>query len=767
MSRVEMSSNQTSSTDSVGSSGPSSSTSSMTLMKKNSIPITVKPPTFTKINNINLNLSRELTFDIEPNNEIIKSEHKDNLREELDAALMIAKVQLDDINNTISAMKNWIKHEYEIEDPKEWPLSKKDPLSLFPNSSHPHSNSPTFFSHSDAISSNSSLNSTKINNSTNKSITSTNTGTSTNKPIVRITLGSTSKPHANTPPAPSSISNTSSNVKTTQTNPTFLPSSTSSIPKEQIKDHSKPVSIPPPISSSTFIPSSTSVSIPTPIGRGSKNLSRMMNRPTTLEERPKIPNQTPINIFWAYIESYFKSIEETDLKFLDDPAKVIDPIPFTIPPLGRPYLEQWKELYGYSVDGGSGNGNNISGGIEREKSNKIPFSSSSSSLNRQSAPFPSGKMETLAMEREVKGESEMIMNENIHSLPLNFSLRDRLVAMLIEENENENGINNENENDNMESDQSFMNTNVKVPEIIQEENKNNEKDKNSCMKPSSYCHSQSISSSLIGIDNVNVNVNSSFPYSFENDFVHVDDRIRQELVSLGFEEFADNHNLDENDSICIEMRQLQQLLREQVYLNHYRKKKLADRARSYLPSQEFYSLLQDVNKQIEQAYQRRSKQGKKKKIGRIFKEDPMTMTPSHHPITDGGMGGGDNMGNMGNMTSFGTSPLVASGSGISLIEADCMRLLDTRSRLLEGFQGIIAPLSDTLACVQKSLFNIEEEESVLKNAKDTGSWFNIPSSEDVIMNFTNDNDIMDNGSNTVIDSFIYESKIQPAFPIIK
>ena len=69
-------------------------------------------------------------------------------------------------------------------------------------------------------------------------------------------------------------------------------------------------------------------------GRGSKNLSRM-NRPAeTPDHKPKIPNQTPINVFWNYIESYFKPIEESDLKFLDDhrpcdrPHAVHDPVPW-------------------------------------------------------------------------------------------------------------------------------------------------------------------------------------------------------------------------------------------------------------------------------------------------------------------------------------------------------------------------------------------------------------------------------------------------------
>jgi hypothetical protein len=89
---------------------------------------------------------------------------------------------------------------------------------------------------------------------------------------------------------------------------------------------------------------------PAPARRGSKNLSRM-NRPQdsgkTIDLKPKVPNQVPIAVFWNYVDQFFKNIEEGDAKFLEDPAKVFDPTPFTIPPLGRHFLDQWRDAYGY------------------------------------------------------------------------------------------------------------------------------------------------------------------------------------------------------------------------------------------------------------------------------------------------------------------------------------------------------------------------------------------------------------------------------------
>ena len=71
----------------------------------------------------------------------------------------------------------------------------------------------------------------------------------------------------------------------------------------------------------------------TPVGTGSKNLSRIQQ---TLQEKlpevKKITNQTPINIFWLYIDSFFAHITEQDMKVLasKDIKEYLE-----IPPLGK------------------------------------------------------------------------------------------------------------------------------------------------------------------------------------------------------------------------------------------------------------------------------------------------------------------------------------------------------------------------------------------------------------------------------------------------
>lgn len=84
-------------------------------------------------------------------------------------------------------------------------------------------------------------------------------------------------------------------------------------------------------------------------GRGAKNLGRMSRSDPQQQPdlKPKVPNQVPITTFWNFVEPFFKRIDENDVKYLDDPNRIIDPTPFMIPGLGRHYLEQWREQYGY------------------------------------------------------------------------------------------------------------------------------------------------------------------------------------------------------------------------------------------------------------------------------------------------------------------------------------------------------------------------------------------------------------------------------------
>jgi hypothetical protein len=172
-------------------------------------------------------------------------------------------------------------------------------------------------------------------------------------------------------------------------------------------------------------------------------------------------------------------------------------------------------------------------------------------------------------------------------------------------------------------------------------------------------------------------------------FVHVDERIRQELSQSGLCSFVPKVDYQEDDEICAEMRTLQRKLRDQVCLNHYRKRKLAELVRTKLPSQEFYTLLSEIDKQIEQAYSKRSKVQKQQK-----KKKPSVATLSPSPVST---------------------------------QMEPVPLVETRQKLLAAFSDIIPSQREFLASsAPAALFNAADEAKVLQYAHESGNWLPIP-----------------------------------------
>jgi len=179
----------------------------------------------------------------------------------------------------------------------------------------------------------------------------------------------------------------------------------------------------------------------------------------------------------------------------------------------------------------------------------------------------------------------------------------------------------------------------------------------------------------------------------QGDFLHLDERVKKDLFDLGFEEFSDLCDHQEDDPICSELRSLQRQLLDQVCLNHYRKKKFAELVKSKLPAQEFYALLSDIDKQIEHLYQRRARSGKKKR----------------------------KTGPTGSSTN-----LPSPGPPLNTIPPEATKLLETRTRLVSSFSGIIPSLKEMLASSKENLFSDEEEKRVLALAAESGNWLPVP-----------------------------------------
>lgn len=316
-----------------------------------------------------------------------------------------------------------------------------------------------------------------------------------------------------------------------------------------------------------------------------------MNRPQDEAAKAKAATQIPINVFWNQAEAFFKPIDENDFKFLNDPSRIVDPSPFIIPPLGKPFLEQWKHQYGYVAAG-------------HQKSTHL--------LNFASDQFKP-------------------------------ALKDRLLSLLVDEE-------------------------VPIEDLMDIDEEAN-------------------AGKTEGQDSTLLVENYSF-----TDYTHLDSRLRHELAATGFEEFA-NCAVDyqEDDSICIELRSLQRRLQEQLAVNYLRKRKLAEVTKSKLPAQEFYSLLSDLDKQIEQVFIKRTRSGKKKK-------------------KSGTSNGGS------------VEPSAAA-------PAEAVRLLENRAKLLVAFAPYIPKLPEYLASEEVKLVDKVEENMVVQMAQESGSWLPLPSNE--------------------------------------
>lgn len=333
----------------------------------------------------------------------------------------------------------------------------------------------------------------------------------------------------------------------------------------------------------TGTPSSTSNGV----GQGQKDLSAI---------KSKVPNQIPINVFWNYVEPFFKPIDEDDLKFLDDPSHVMDVAPFVIPPLGLHYEKIWYEQYGYVVPGGDSS--------KRDAS------------------------------RPINDQQNQIQ------------LRDRLLSALIDKEAQF--------SDNFEDEEYG--------------------DEDVLMTPAPIA---------------------------ENEIVHLDDRLRSSLSELGFTDLTSSRDYQENDEICVEMRSVQRQLREQIVINQYRKKRLAEFIRTKLASQEFYSLIGDLDKQVDGIFQRRIKNAKKKKTAPASKQLPIA-----------------------NDSNSSLSTILSSSA--NEIPSEATQCLENRRKLLDNFVEIVPGRIESLCPPNLIDFDAKVEETILETARKTSKWLPLP-----------------------------------------
>lgn len=118
------------------------------------------------------------------------------------------------------------------------------------------------------------------------------------------------------------------------------------------------------------------------------------------------------------------------------------------------------------------------------------------------------------------------------------------------------------------------------------------------------------------------------------DHAQLDERLKAELRHVGFISADDNPDYDAHydDDIAQRLRLLQSELKKQIIINNARKARILDIARERMAHQEYTTIHDDLDTQVQQAYLKRSRTLGKSKKGSQAKNRP------------GGAGGGSHIG---------------------------------------------------------------------------------------------------------------------------
>jgi transcriptional adapter 3 len=103
------------------------------------------------------------------------------------------------------------------------------------------------------------------------------------------------------------------------------------------------------------------------------------------------------------------------------------------------------------------------------------------------------------------------------------------------------------------------------------------------------------------------------------DHAQVDERIKQELRHIGFLPFDEEPDFDGHfdDEIAARLRLLQAQLKEQAIINGARKARMMDLVKERMAHQEYTTILEDLDGQVQSAYMKRTRSmGKNKKTKR-------------------------------------------------------------------------------------------------------------------------------------------------------
>lgn len=287
-------------------------------------------------------------------------------------------------------------------------------------------------------------------------------------------------------------------------------------------------------------------------------------------------NQVQFTTYQTYIESFFRPFSNEDITFLNEKFVLppgfeksdYDPLvsPYLIPKLGAFYADLWAE-------------------------EDATLGSKLSSPALQRPPLesykPKGDYEELT--------DEKMLTEDVTCGPFS----SRLLSAVLS---------------------------------IHEGNKEKEEGENG-LEPEAVKKEESILSDTLFAEDVATQLDSGETYkvtSETNDFYSMEERLKRELKYIGIFMNLPNQDDDkpkkgnimdsddwllhrEDDEVCSEIRALQEELRVSVLKNRRRKKALLPVLEEQLAYQEYNTILEDLDKQVDQAYIKRLKAKSKKK----------------------------------------------------------------------------------------------------------------------------------------------------------
>ncbi|KAI9817181.1 MAG: Transcriptional regulator [Pycnora praestabilis] len=302
----------------------------------------------------------------------------------------------------------------------------------------------------------------------------------------------------------------------------------------------------------------------------------------------KPTNQVAANTFATYIEPYLRPLTEEDMAFLKERGDRVTP--FLMPRRGkRHYTEVWAEEDG-----------SISLDSPQQNRDKLPSNQ------------PRGSMEQMS--------DDIAESEQVSAGPL----LNRLLATMRPENRapmnEEKHLTNGTTNGNGES----ATTGVTNGELNGDAETNGDAEKSGPLPSATYIPDSQQPGWKVPTTKL--------------DYAQVDERLKAELRYLGFlgSDSEPDYDAHYDDDIAARLRYLQSELKNQSIVNGARKARIQERAKERMAHQEYTTILEDLDNQVQQAYLKRTRTlGKGKK----------------HAKRPGGAGGG--------------SHYVGAGAGIS------------------------------------------------------------------------------------------------------